>query len=49
VRHIFPPGSEALVRIDIGEEIHDTKTTAQCEEYFSQLQQKAAEERKHGD
>jgi hypothetical protein len=47
--HVFPPSGEALVRIDIGDQIRDTKTIAQCEEYFSQLQQKAAEEREHGD
>ena len=46
--NIFPPHGEALVRIDIGDQIHDAKTIAQCEEYFCQLQ-KAAKERKHGD
>jgi len=47
--HIFPPHSNALVRIDIGDQIKDPKTIAQCEEYFSQLQQKLGQMMKEGD
>jgi hypothetical protein len=36
--HIFPPGIP-LVRVDLGDQITDTKVMDQCEEYFSQMQQ----------
>jgi hypothetical protein len=46
--HIFPPNSEALTRIDLGNRIPDQETIDQCEEHFCQLRQKAPE-REHGD
>ena len=47
--HIFPPNSNALVRIDIGDQIFDQKTLDQCEEYYIQLQQKLDQMMKEGD
>jgi hypothetical protein len=46
--HTLPPDGRAPVRIDIGDQILDPQTIAQCEKYFSQLQEKT-EGRKHGD
>ena len=46
--HIFPPGGP-LVRVDLGDQITDTKVMDQCEEYFSQMQQKLKGMMKKGD
>jgi hypothetical protein len=46
--HIFPPGGP-LVRVDLGHQITDTKVMDQCEEYFSQMQQKLEGMMKKGD
>lgn len=46
--HIFPPGGP-LVRVDLGDQITDTKVIAQCEEYYVQLQQRVEDKMKEGD
>jgi hypothetical protein len=37
------PRTGGAIRIDIGDQILDRKLLAQCQEYYSQLRQKAAE------
>jgi hypothetical protein len=43
------PRTGGIVRIDLGDQITDAKVTDQCEEYFSQLQQKLEQMMKEGD
>lgn len=41
--HFFPPGG-GNVRFDIGNQITDAKELARCEDYYTQLQEKLAEQ-----
>ena len=42
--HIFPPGG-GNVRFDLGDQITEPKTLAQCEEYYEELLQRLEEKR----